>query len=322
MSHPVPSQRKAIRAVLALATLATLAVAPAAHAGEGGTSHITPGSLVTMADLPGTASAAFVKPMYMHYSGDISAKIPTAAGIVANADASSNTLAVVGGYIFDTTVLGGAHWTIAAALPYIWLDIEADSEDLGGRRIANKVDGFGDIAVMPVMLAWKDGNWQYDAILQVFAPTGSYELGRLGNTGLNYWTFNPIVGFAYANAKTGLNAAMHAGLAFNTANDATDYRSGNLLNVEASIQQVFPAASGFGNVGLEGWWFDQVTCDSGAGATLGCFKGRTAGIGPVLGYVQPIGRDALIFELKWLPELETRNRLKGDYLWFKMVYKF
>ena len=83
-----------------------------------------------------------------------------------------------------------------------------------------------------------------------------------------------------------------------------------------------PLGSGFANLGLEGWYFQQVSCDSGAGATLGCFKGRTAGIGPVLGYIQPIGQDKLIFEAKWLPELDTKNRLKGDYVWLKMVYKF
>ena len=62
--------------------------------------------------------------------------------------------------------------------------------------------------------------------------------------------------------------------------------------------------------------------DSGAGATLGCFKGRTAGIGPVLGYIQPIGSEKLLFEVKWLPELDTKNRLNGDYVWLKMVYTF
>jgi len=35
-----------------------------------------------------------------------------------------------------------------------------------------------------------------------------------------------------------------------------------------------------------------VTCDSGAGATLACFKGRTAGVGPGAGYIHPIGKDS------------------------------
>jgi hypothetical protein len=80
--------------------------------------------------------------------------------------------------------------------------------------------------------------------------------------------------------------------------------------------------SGFMTLGAEGFYFQQVTCGSGSGAVLGCFKGRTAGLGPVLGYIQPLGKQSLAVELKWLPELDTKNRLNGDYVWLKMVYKF
>ena len=184
------------------------------------------------------------------------------------------------------------------------------------------MSGIGDLTVVPVMLAWKSGDWQYDFLMPVYAPTGSYETGRLGNTGLNYWTFDPIVGAAYSNAKSGFNAAIHVGYAINTENNDTSYKSGDILHVDAAVQQIFPLGSGFANIGAEAWYFQQVTCDSGSGATLGCFKGRTAGIGPVLGYIQPVGQSKLLLELKWLPELDTKNRLNGDYIWLKMVYKF
>jgi hypothetical protein len=42
----------------------------------------------------------------------------------------------------------------------------------------------------------------------------------------------------------------------------------------------------------------------------------------VLGYIQPSGSEKLLLELKWLPELDTQNPLKGDYLRLKMVYTF
>ena len=307
---------------LAATMLAALVDAPQmAVAGEGGTSHIMPGANATLIDLPPTAPGAFVKPMYINYQGEISARVPTAAGVVANADAEANTFALGGGYGFERTVLG-AHYTVAAFLPYTWLNISANSEALGGVRIQNKVSGFGDLTVVPVMLAWKSDDWQYDFLMPIYAPTGSYELGRLGNTGLNYWTFDPIVGAAYSNAESGLNAAIHLGYAINTENPDTDYRSGNLLHVDASAQQIFPLGSGFVNVGAEAWYFEQVTDDSGSGATLGALRGRTAGIGPVLGYIQPFGEQKLVLEAKWLPELETRNRLRGDYIWLKAVYKF
>jgi hypothetical protein len=186
----------------------------------------------------------------------------------------------------------------------------------------NSVSGFGDLTVVPVMLAWKTGDWQIDALLPIYAPTGSYQEGRLGNPGLNYWTFDPMFGVVYSNKQSGFNAMLHVGYAMNTENSDTDYQSGSLLHFDAAIQQILPVGSGFLTLGAEGFYFDQVTGDSGAGAVLGEFKGLTAGLGPVLGYIQPLGKQALLFELKWLPELDTKNRLDGDYVWLKMVYKF
>ena len=304
------------------ALLAVLSAAPVlVQAGEGGVSHIMPGANVTLVDLPPTSPGWFAKPMYINYQGDASARIPTAAGVVANAEVTTNTIVLGGGYGFEQQVLG-AHYGVAAFMPYSWVDISGDSAALGGKRIQNSVSGLGDITIVPVLMAWKSGDVQYDFLLPIYAPTGSYKVGRLGNTGLNYWTFDPIVGVSYNNAKSGFNAAAHIGWAFNTENSDTSYKSGQIVHLDASVQQIFPLGSGLANIGAEAWYFDQVTCDSGSGATLGCFKGRTSGIGPVLGYIQPIGKEKLIFEFKWLPELETKNRMKGDYLWLKMVYTF
>jgi hypothetical protein len=311
------------RVALPCAVLAAVLGLPqTAGAGEGGTSHSMPGANATLVDLPPTSPGGFFKPMFIHYRGDASARVPTAAGIVANLDADADTFVLGGGYGFEGTVLGGAHYSVAAFLPYTWLSISGNSQALGGIGIQNTVSGLGDLTVVPVMLAWKADNWQYDFLMPIYAPTGSYQVGRLGNTGLNYWTVDPIVGVAYNNAKSGFNAAAHLGYAINTENSATQYKSGNYMHLDTSVQQIIPLGSGYANIGAEAWYFEQLTCDSGAGASLGCFKGRTAGIGPVLGYIQPIGNEKLIFEFKWLPELDTQNRLKGDYLWLKMVYTF
>ena len=306
----------------ALASFA-LALPQTVTAGEGGTTHVIPGAMATIVDNAPTAPGTIVKPMYLHYSGSISPQIPTAAGLASDVDASSNTFAVAGVHTFETTVLGGAHYSVVAALPYTWLDITANVQAPGGGSVRreSKVDGFGDLTVIPAMLAWKSGEWQFNAVLPIFAPTGSYKQGRLGNPSLNYWTFDPMVGVVYGSQK-GLNALLNAGYAMNTENPDTNYKSGSLLHFDGAVQQLLPVGSGFMTLGAEGFYFQQVTCDSGSGATLGCFKGRTAGIGPVLGYIQPLGTQALSLELKWLPELDTKNRLNGDYIWFKMVYKF
>jgi hypothetical protein len=292
-------------------------------AGEGGTTHVLPGANATLSDLPPTTPGAFLKPMYLNYDGSASASIPTAAGIASNLDAKANTFVLGGGYTFQQLVLGSAHYTVAAFLPYTWLDVSARLGLPGGTVArSSRVSGFGDLTVVPAMLAWKLGDWQIDTLIPIYAPTGSYQQGRLGNPGLNYWTFDPMVGVNYLNKRSGFNAMLHAGYAMNTENPDTDYRSGNLLHFDGSIEQLLPLGSGFMTLGAEGFYFQQVTCDSGSGAVLGCFKGRTAGLGPLIGYVQPIGKQTLSFELKWLAETDTQNRLKGDYIWLKVVYKF
>ncbi len=294
-----------------------------AIAGEGGTSHILPGANATLVDVLPTVPGWFVKPMYLNYSGSASAQVPTAAGIASNLDATANTFVLGGGYTFEQTVLGGAHYSFSAFLPYSWLNVSANVQaPVGTVRRQSNVSGFGDLTVVPVMLAWKNGDWQIDALLPIFAPTGNYQEGRLGNPGLNYWTFDPMVGVAYSDKQSGFNAMLHGGYAMNTENPDTNYQSGSLLHFDGAIQQILPVGSGFVTLGAEGFYFQQVTCDSGSGAVLGCFKGETAGLGPVLGYIQPLGKQSLAVEVKWLPELDTKNRLNGDYIWLKMVYKF
>ena len=94
------------------------------------------------------------------------------------------------------------------------------------------------------------------------------------------------------------------------------------MHFDAGVQQIFPVGSGYMTAGAEGFYFDQVTADSGSGAALGDFKGMTSGLGPVLGYIRPLGTQSVAFELKWLAELDTKKRLEGDYIWLRMAYKF
>jgi hypothetical protein len=152
------------RRLAAVAGAVAFAMPPAADAGEGGTTHVIPGSMSTLADnAPASGPGTFIKPMYLHYSGSASSQIPTAAGLAANLEADSNTLALVGGYTFAGKVLGAAY-TVVAALPYTWLDISGNVQlPTGGtKRIGNSVSGFGDMTLIPAMLAWKepDSPWQ------------------------------------------------------------------------------------------------------------------------------------------------------------------
>ena len=154
-SHPAHSKARGTCLLVCALSAAAGGLPQAAYAGEGGTSHIMPGANATMVDLPPTSPGGFVKPMIIHYRGDVSAKVPTAAGVVANLNADADTFVLGGGYGFEGTVLGGAHFAVAAFLPYTWLAISGNSQALGGVGIGNSINGFGDLTVVPVLLGWK-----------------------------------------------------------------------------------------------------------------------------------------------------------------------
>ena len=218
----------------------------------------------------------------------------------------------------------GARYTAGAYAPYLWQEVTG-TLSVAGRtfRREDKVDGFGDITLLPLGLAWETGDFQFSGILPIYAPTGSYKVGRLANPGLNYWTLDPTVSVSYGSEKTGLNAALFAGMTFNTENHDTDYKSGSVLHAEASVQQLLPLGPGFIGLGAEAFLYEQVTGDSGSGAVLGDFKGRSLGIGPVIDYLLPFKNSSLlVVEFRWLPELDTKHRLEGDYFWLKMAYTF
>jgi hypothetical protein len=73
---------------------------------------------------------------------------------------------------------------------------------------------------------------------------------------------------------------------------------------------------------VTGYYYKQVTGDSGAGASFGDFKAKTVGIGPSASYIRKLNGNELLTELKWLHETTTQNRLEGDTLFLKAMLKF
>ena len=205
----------------------------------------------------------------------------------------------------------------------MWMDVNANVVSGGTTGLrSDSADGIGDITLIPAMMAWKFDSWQFSAMLPIYAPTGAYDVGSLANVGRNYWTFDPTFQISYNNAKNGFNAAIFTGITLNTENNDTNYQSGSAFHLDASVQQLLPVGPGFLSVGFNAFYYDQFEGDSGPGAKLGDFNGRDIGIGPALGYILPIGENTLAAEVRWLPELDTKNRLEGDFFWLKLVYQF
>jgi len=311
-------------ALLALSILCMSAVASRTHATEGGIGYYVPGTMATLIDRAPIQTGWVFKPQYMHYSGDFSASAQTPiAGVVAlGIDVEIDAVAPGLLYTFEETVLG-AKYTLGA-FPS-WVDVTVTGEiesELGDFRRRDSVSGLGDTTLIPALMAWQEDCWQYNFMFAVHAPTGDYQAGRLANEGLNYWAVNPVVGVAYTNQPAGFNASLFTGVMFNDENSDTDYRSGRTFHLDASVQQMIKAGSGFVTLGLNGFWGEQFSPDRNPGRFVDEFKMRSSGIGPVLGYMLPMGTDNILLELSWLPQMDTKNTTEGDYVWLKFVYQW
>jgi len=285
---------------------------------EGGTGHVSPGSVATLIDFAPTQSGWVTESIYTHYDGDFKKDGLPIGGLVSlGLEANVDVLTLGALYTFDEK-LWGAHYSAGVFVPYVWMDVKGNINNF---NVHDKAQGFGDITLIPLMMAWKEDSWNYAISLSIYAPTGEYQEGELANVGLNYWTVDPTLSVAYSNQETGFNFHIYSGVTFNSENTDTDYSSGSLFHLESSIQQLLPLGNGYLALGVDAFYFEQISGDSGSGASND-FKGRTMGIGPVVNYILPVGSDNWVFEAKWLPETNTKNRLEGDYFWVKVVYQF
>ena len=330
----IPRSRKSpvpaviwVFASLLIVGICWLAVPAAAE--EGGSGHYLPGSMASFMDGVPLKETFIVRANVVNYNGNINASKPLPIGGRTTLGADATSWAYGLSLLWRPPVEIGKDWSYAmsATIPYVVMDVSADVEAVAGNvssavSRSSSSNGLGDIVLMPLMFnynAHPDFNLNFR--MGIYAPTGDYKVGRLTNTGKNFWTFEPTLGFMYFGQQNGFEASVFFGADFNTENEDTDYQSGTQAHVDGTLAQHFPLLGGFAGAGVSAY-YKQVTADSGDGATLGDFKGKTVGVGPVVSYVTDIwGRDT-IFEPKWLHEVETENRLKGDIVWLKVAYKF
>ena len=172
------------------------------------------------------------------------------------------------------------------------------------------------------MFGWKFADLKLQAQLGIYAPTGGFDKGDLANLSKNYWTFEPVLAASYLSGKIGLELTGFAGFDFNTENDITNYQTGDQFHLDVTAAQHLPLFGGFGGIGANGFYYQQITGDGGSGARLGSFEGMTTGVGPVGSYAYSFGRLDMASEVKWLPEISTEHRLKGNIVWFKIGLSF
>jgi hypothetical protein len=66
--------------------------------------------------------------------------------------------------------------------------------------------------------------------------------------------------------------------------------------------------------GVTGYYYQQLTGDSGAGAVLGDFKGRVTAVGPIVTYDFKIRDISVSSNFRWMHEFNVERRLEADVI--------
>ena len=307
-------------------------------ADEGGSSFWTPGSYVSLAATPSQPGFSLTS-VYYHPSVSAGAEVVRAeririgrrSGLLfsdtnANSNASKDLAMVTPAYTFATPVLGGqANINLTAVYgrnSTSQFERVTDALLIGSfaftrsafDTISDQVTGFGDLAPQ-ASLRWKAGVHNFMTYATGNIPVGAYNPARLSNIGIGHSALDGGVGYTYLD-EAGREFWAVAGLTYNFINPSTQYQNGVDFHLDWAAS---PAASQFLSkqlqIGLVGYLYDQVTCDSGSGNQVGCFESRVASIGAQLGYTIPLGDLEAYVNVRGYKEFDAANRPEGWNVW-------
>lgn len=307
-----------------------------ALADEGGVSFWIPGLFGSLAATPQTPGFSLTS-MYYHTSvkagsdvafarqvsrGNIA--VPFTANVNINLKASADLGIVIPSYVFATPVLGGQA-SVSMLIPFGRSRAEVDGTltaaigpigfTVSGSR-SDAATGFGDL-VPQFALRWNHGVHNYLAYVTGNLTVGKYDQNSLANLGLGHNVLDAGGGYTYFNPQTGYEFSSVVGLTYNFENTHTQYQNGVDLHWDMGASRF---VSKEWQIGVVGYLYQQLGCDSGSGDRVGCFKSRVAGIGPQVGHIFQVGEHHQGYlNLKGYKEFAAEHRPEGWNVWLTLV---
>jgi len=303
-----------------MSLLALISVAGGAApvtADEGGVGFYLPGSYASFAAVP--SDPGWSLPLvYYHLEGDLGADKNFVIGgqVTSGIDATGDLVFAFPTYVLHQLMWGGqAGVSVGWAVGTMNVSVDATLTGAGGSVIARNVsDGItgGSDLYPEATLRWNRGTNNYLAYVMAGVPVGIYEKGSLANLGTNHWSIDGGGGYTYLNPKNGRELSAVLGFTHNFENPDTHYRNGLDSHLEWGVSQFLSETN---NVGAAGYFYYQLTGDTGDGAVLGDFKSQVIGAGPQLSHFFVVGGNKWVGQAKAYWEFDARNRAAGWNLW-------
>ncbi|MBL0057769.1 MAG: transporter [Elusimicrobia bacterium] len=309
-----------IRSLFAFALGATLFFSGAAvWSEEGGRGHTLAGDKASFAGVLPAQTAPTFRFKMMFYDGNVEKNTKSTLGASRWAEldrAVSSTqfeLAYVKGEPGESWRYG-----VELCMPLVYESAAAYFGQTGVYDIAGYYydyeGGLGDISFIPLMVGKQIGSNHFKTGVRLYAPTGYYREGSLAQGGLNYWTYSPFLGLS--NVVPGKRElSLYTGYDIRERNTDTDYKSGDVLHMDAvaAIYTDMQTA-----IGITGSLYQQLTADKGSGAVFGSFQAQSYTVGPLIRHTA----GNMSFEFKWLPEFSVMNRTEGSSFWLNFGMPF
>ena len=332
------SRRQSRLRCVALASMSISVVAAPCLADDGGVSFWLPGSygsLAAVSAVPGWSLS--VTDYYAAASAGASvarsreietSRFPVGLSATVNANYSDRLggVYVEPTYVFATPVFGGQA-AIGVSASYgrdagSLMGTLTGSLTAGGvtvpfarsDAVGQSVWGFEDLSPV-ASLRWQQGVNNFMTYVTGNIPIGAYDPARLANLGIGFGAIDTGGAYTYYNEKTGREFSGTLGFTYNFINPSTQYQSGVDMHFDWGASQ---SLTEHFQVGLVGYLYKQVGCDSGAGDRLGCFQSQVAGIGPQVGLSFPVGGLEGYLNLKVYREFAAENRPDGWNAWLTL----
>jgi len=315
--------RSASCAAIVSLGLASALQPSSAKADAGGLSFWLPGAFGSLAAVPGVPGWSYAT-IYLHLqsSGGRGANFvlpgggrgAVAVGLTDHADALVQGIT----YTSALPVLGGqAAFTVLGAPGNVGVGVGATltgplGNTVSGVRTDNRTT-FADVFYQGT-LKWNQGVHNEMVYITGNIPSGTYDPGRLANLSLGFAAIDAGAGYTYFDPKAGNEFSVVAGLTYSAPNRDLQYRNGIDFHIDWAASKFLTKTV---QLGVVGYYFQQITDDSGPGATLGGFRGMTVGIGPQVGFLFPNLFEGYqgYLNLKAYKDLETENRPSGWSTW-------
>jgi hypothetical protein len=307
-----------------------------ASADEGGISFWLPGIYGSLAAIP--QQPGWSLPLvYYHTSVSASGAIAAAKEVHANhlspivspsldvnVNADVNLALIAPTYVLPTKVLGGQ---LALGMMFV---MGHNSTSLDGTlttmvgpfsstrsgRIDSSVGGFGDLYPQ-ASLRWNQGVHNFMIYGTGDIPVGAYDPNRLANLGIGHGAIDGGFGYTYYNPQTGLEFSAVTGLTYNFENPDTNYRNGVDWHLDWGASKSLSKQLFIGPVG---YFYQQISADSGQAAFLGSNESRVIGVGPQMGYIFPINESHQGYlNIKGYYEFDGYRRPDGWNVWLTFV---